>query len=48
MRGRNWKEYNDRLVKKRRGLYLWISLRNWDEELCRINKGKVGRPFSLP
>lgn len=45
---RNWREYNEKLV--RRG-ELYISLdfmENWDEELNRMNKGKVGRPFQYP
>ncbi len=45
---RNWKEYNEKLV--RRGeLYLSLEfLDSWDKELKEINKGKKGRPFSYP
>jgi len=45
---RNWKEYNEKLV--RRGeLYISLDfLENWDEELNRMNEGKVGRPFRFP
>ncbi|CAD7770355.1 hypothetical protein FHEFKHOI_00790 [Candidatus Methanoperedenaceae archaeon GB50] len=45
---RNWKGYNEKLV--RRGeLYISLDfLENWDEELNRMNEGKVGRPFRFP
>ena len=45
---RNWKEYNEKLV--RRGeLYISLDfLDNWDEELEKMNKGKVGRPYIYP
>ena len=47
-RKRNWKEYNEKLV--RRGeLYISLDfLENWDEELNRMNEDKVGRPFKFP
>ena len=46
--GRNWKEYNKELV--RRGeFYLSPSfLESWDDELDRMNEGKVGRPYGYP
>ena len=42
---RNWKEYNGKLV--RRGeIYISLDfLENWDEELSKMNKGKVGKAF---
>ena len=45
---RNWKEYNEKLV--RRGeIYLSLDfLENWDEELDKMNKGKVGRSYIYP
>ena len=45
---RNWKEYNEELV--RRGeLYLSLEfLENWHAELVKMNAGKRGRPFSYP
>ena len=48
MQGRNWKEYNEKLV--RRGeLYISLDfLDSWDDELAKMNKGKVGRPFVYP
>ncbi len=45
---RNWKEYNEKLVK-RGELYLSLEfLENWDAELSEKNSGKRGRPFSYP
>ena len=45
---RNWKEYNEELV--RRGeFYLdfdWV--KSWKKELKEMNKKKVGRPFCFP
>ncbi len=48
MQRRNWKEYNEKLV--RRGeVYISLDfLENWDEELEKMNKGKVGRPYLYP
>jgi len=45
---RNWKEYNEKLV--RRGeLYLSLEfLESWDNELDKMNKDKKGAPFSYP
>ena len=45
---RNWKEYNEKLV--RRGeLYLSLEfLENWDNELDKMNEGKKRAPFSYP
>lgn len=45
---RNWKEYNEKLVK-RGELYLDLGfLSTWDDELERLNKDKKGRPFEFP
>lgn len=45
---RNWKEYNEELV--RRGTFYldldWV--KNWKRELAEMNKNKVGRPFEFP
>ena len=45
---RDWKEYNETLV--RRGeLYLSLGfLDSWDDELAKMNAGKRGAPFSYP
>jgi hypothetical protein len=45
---RNWPVYNRQLVK--RGEY-WLDLdfvKQWDDELERMNAGKVGKPFEFP
>jgi len=48
MQRRNWKEYNEKLVK-RGEVYISLDfLENWDEELEKMNKGKVGRPYLYP
>ena len=45
---RNWKEYNEKLVK-RGEIYISLDfLENWDNELERMNKGKRGRPYDFP
>lgn len=45
---RDWKKYNEQLVK--RGEYLldldWV--KGWNNELVRMNKNKVGQPFTFP
>ncbi|WP_052322780.1 IS5-like element ISMeco1 family transposase [Methanocella conradii] len=45
---RDWKEYNEELV--RRGeLYLSLDfLERWGEEVRKMNEGKRGRPFRFP
>jgi len=45
---RNWKEYNEQLV--RRGeIYISLDfLEDWDSELQEMNKGKRGRPYKFP
>jgi hypothetical protein len=45
---RDWKIYNGQLVK--RGVFFldldWV--KDWDEELARMNDGKVGAPYEFP
>lgn len=45
---RNWKEYNEELVT--RGVYLINPqfLYLWDEEIKKMNAGKVGEPYLYP
>ena len=45
---RNWKEYNNKLVK--RGEFYLSSdfIQYWDEELDEMNKNKRGSPFEFP
>ena len=48
MQKRNWKEYNDHLV--RRGEF-YISLDfvdNWEDEIKNMNEKKRGRPYQFP
>ena len=45
---RDWPKYNGQLVK-RGEFYLdldWV--KSWDEDLYRMNKNKMGRPFEFP
>jgi hypothetical protein len=45
---RNWPKYNESLVK-RGELYLTFTfLDNWDKDLEKINRGKLGRKFESP
>lgn len=47
-RSRDWRKYNESLVK-RGELYLTLSfLDNWDRDLEQINRGKLGRKFDSP
>lgn len=47
-RSRDWRKYNESLVK-RGELYLTLSfLKNWDRDLEQINRGKLGRKFDSP
>jgi len=47
-RSRDWRKYNESLVK-RGELYLTLSfLKNWDRDLEKINRGKLGRKFESP
>lgn len=45
---RNWKEYNEHLVRRGEILLNVECLRGWKEELKRMNRGKKGRPFLYP
>ena len=45
---RNWKEYNEKLVQRGEILLDVESLKGWQEELFKMNKGKNGRPFKYP
>ncbi|KXB07797.1 hypothetical protein AKJ55_01945, partial [candidate division MSBL1 archaeon SCGC-AAA382M17] len=45
---RNWKEYNEELVKRGEFYLSPHFLKNWDEELEEMNGGKVGRPYEYP
>jgi len=45
---RNWKEYNQRLVKRGEFYINPIFLNTWLEEIGQMNKGKVGQPYLYP
>lgn len=45
---RNWREYNERLVK-RGEMYLSLDfLESWEKDVDGLNSGKVGAPFEYP
>jgi hypothetical protein len=45
---RNWKEYNDKLVK-RGEFYISVDfIQHWDQELQEMNMDKRGSPFQFP
>jgi len=45
MQRRNWKEYNDKLVRRGEVYVSSDFLDRWDNELAKMRGGKVGRPF---
>ncbi|KXB00322.1 hypothetical protein AKJ42_01160, partial [candidate division MSBL1 archaeon SCGC-AAA261C02] len=45
---RNWREYNEKLVKRGEFYMNPDFLESWDDELERMNEGKVGRPYKFP
>jgi len=45
---RNWKEYNEHLVRRGEILFSLDFLDKWDEEIERMNRGKRGRPYEYP
>ncbi|KXB08526.1 hypothetical protein AKJ56_01050 [candidate division MSBL1 archaeon SCGC-AAA382N08] len=45
---RDWKKYNEELVKRGEFYLSPDFLKNWDEELKGMNEGKVGRPYKFP
>lgn len=42
---KNWKEYNEQLVKRGKILLPVESLKGWKQELRRMNERKRGSPF---
>jgi len=47
-KSRNWREYNESLVK-RGEMYLTFSfLESWGKDLEKLNRGKLGRRFAYP
>ena len=45
---RNWKNYNESLVKRGEILLDFDVIDNWDSELEKMNEGKEGRKFVYP
>jgi Transposase DDE domain len=45
---RNWKKYNESLVKRGEILLDFDVIDNWDSELEKMNEGKEGRKFVYP
>tara|TARA_Y100000310_G_C20441462_1_gene696325 strand:- start:507 stop:821 length:315 start_codon:yes stop_codon:yes gene_type:complete len=45
---RNWKEYNEKLVKRGGFLINPIFLETWNDEIKQINSRKVGNPYLYP
>ncbi len=45
---RNWKEYNEKLVRRGEFYITMDFLDNWEKELEEMNKGKKGRPYEYP
>jgi hypothetical protein len=42
-KGRNWQEYNETLVKRGEMYLTFDFLGNWDKDLEKLNKDKLGR-----
>ena len=45
MSSRNWKEYNDQLVRRGEALMDFDFLKGWGVEIEGMNKGKIGKPY---
>src|SRR3989344_7903605 len=45
---RNWREYNEQLVKRGEYLLALDFVEDWDKELASMNAGKVGAPYRFP
>src|SRR3989344_4999734 len=45
---RNWREYNEQLVKRGEYLLALDFVENWDKELASMNAGKDGAPYRFP
>jgi len=48
MTKKNWKEIDERLIRRGEILLDLEFLKNWDKELEEMNKGKVGAPYQAP
>jgi hypothetical protein len=45
---RNWRAYNEKLIRRGELCLDLNFLRSWDRELEAMNKEKRGRPFEFP
>ena len=45
---RDWKEYNQELVRRGELLIDLVFLESWNQELKAMNRGKRGKPFAYP
>jgi hypothetical protein len=45
MSSRNWKEYNEQLVRRGEALLDFDFLKGWGVELKEMNAGKRGKPY---
>jgi len=45
---RNWRKYNEHLVKQGEHLLAFDFVECWNEELSAMNSGKVGAPYQFP
>jgi len=48
MSSRNWKEYNEQLVRRGEALLDFDFLRGWGVELEKMNENKASRPYKYP
>jgi hypothetical protein len=46
--GRDWREYNESLVKRGEMYLTFDFLENWDKDLEELNRGKLGRNYAYP
>lgn len=45
---RDWKEYNEELIRRGEVLLDLEFLKTWDRELEEMNKEKIGHPYDYP
>ena len=45
---RDWKEYNEELIRRGEVLLDLEFLKTWDRELEEMNEGKIGHPYDYP
>lgn len=45
---RDWRDYNEHLVKRGEYLLAFDFVKDWNEELSTMNSGKVGAPYQFP